>query len=96
MSFDWLKKFQQNTRKPADYAEKTLAAYRLGMRANGSIIGVRVVVDADGCAACRLLAPDTIYHPDDAPLLPLADCDRRDACGCVYRPAMNYEVDDHS
>lgn len=96
MSFDWLKKFQQDTDKTTDYAEKTLAAYRLGMRANGAIAGVRIVIDPVGCDACRSLPAEVRYHPDDAPLLPLPECDRKQVCGCIYRPVMNYEVEDQS
>ena len=93
MSFEWLNAFQQNMAKGDDYAEKTLAAYRLGMKANGSIAGVSITIDADGCAACKQLEPSAIYHPDEAPMLPLDACDRREKCGCVYRPVMNYQVD---
>jgi hypothetical protein len=94
MSFEWLKNFQQNMGKPEDYAEKTLAAYRLGMKANGAISGVSITIDADGCTACRRLDPSAIYHPDNAPLLPLTECDRRERCGCIYRPVMSYQIDD--
>lgn len=91
MSFSWLKGFHQNQEKTPDYAEKTLAAYRLGMKAKGSIRGVRIVVDYDGCAASRQLDPDQEYHPDDAPRLPLPGCSKGAQCGCVYRPVMTYE-----
>jgi hypothetical protein len=94
MSFDWLKDFQQNREKTDDYAEKTLAAYKLGMRANGSIAGVRIAADPSGCLACKRLDPTTIFHPDDAPHLPLSDCDNARSCNCVYRPVMTYQVDD--
>jgi hypothetical protein len=93
MSFDWLKDFQQNMEKREDYAKKTLAAYRLGMRANGSIAGVRITADPDGCEACKNLDQTAIYHPDEAPHLPLPECDRPRSCGCVYRPVMTYQVD---
>jgi hypothetical protein len=91
MSFDWLNKFHQTIEKPIDYAAKTLAAYRLGMKAKGSIRGVRIDIDPDGCSACRRLDPHQEYHPDDAPHLPLADCTKGNQCGCVYRPVMSYE-----
>lgn len=94
MSFDWLKGFQQHMEKGDDYAEKTLAAYRLGMRANGSIAGVSITADPEGCAACRRLDPAAIYHPDDAPRLPLPECDQPQSCGCVYRPVMTYQLRD--
>ncbi len=93
MSFEWLKQFQREIAKAPDYAEKTLAQYRLGMRAQGSIVGVRIVVDSRGCIPCRLLNPQAIYHPDDAPRLPLTECSRGAGCQCVYRPVMSYEID---
>ncbi len=92
MSFDWLKGFQQKMEKPADYAEKTLAAYKLGMKAKGSIAGVSITPAPYGCPACKKLDPRTVHDPDDAPHLPLPDCDQPDSCGCVYRPVMSYQV----
>jgi hypothetical protein len=91
MSFDWLKGFHQDMEKSPDYAEKTLAAYRLGMKAKGSIRGVRIEIDHDGCAASRELNPEAEYLPDDAPHLPLPDCAKGFRCRCVYRPVMAYE-----
>ncbi len=93
MTFDWLKGFQQNMQKSEDYAEKALAAYRLGMKAKGSIMGVSITIDDEGCAACHELKPQATYHPDEAPHLPLPNCDRGLACRCVYRPIMSYQVD---
>ena len=93
MSFEWLNTFHKQMEKPDNYAEKTLAQYRLGMKAKGSIAGVSIAVDKDCCDACRQLDPDTIYHPDDAPHLPLPDCDKGAACSCVYRPVMKYQVE---
>lgn len=92
MAFNWLDQFQRAQEKPADYAAKTLAAYRLGMRAKGSIAGVRLVRDPDGCAESGALDPTAVYHPDDAPLLPLPGCSKGARCGCVYRPVMQYEL----
>lgn len=91
MAFDWLNDFQQEMEKPPDYAEKTLAQYKLGMRAKGSIAGVRIVRDKNGCDACRRLDPETVYHPDEAPHLPLPQCTKGNRCQCVYRPVMAYE-----
>ena len=91
MSFEWLNKFQQGMTKPADYAEKTLAQYRLGMKAKGSIVGVAIVIDEAGCEACKTLPADTVYHPDEAPYLPLPDCNKGRQCRCVYRPVMTYQ-----
>ena len=92
VSFDWLNNFQQEMKKPSDYAEKTLAAYKLGMKAKGSIAGVSIRIDSDGCRQCQNLEPDAVYHPDQAPRLPLPQCDRQDQCQCVYRPVMTYQA----
>lgn len=92
MSFEWLDKFHQTMEKPENYAEKRLAQYRLGMKAKGSIVGVAISVDEDGCDACRELDPEAVYHPDDAPHLPLPNCTKGRRCGCVYRPMMSYQV----
>ena len=91
MSFEWLNKFQKTMAKPANYAEKTLAQYRLGMKAKGSIVGVASSKDENGCEACQRLDSDVVYHPDAAPHLPLPDCSKGRQCGCVYRPVMNYQ-----
>jgi hypothetical protein len=93
MSFDWLNRFHGEMEKADDYAEKTLAAYRLGMKAKGSIAGVRVEVAADGCDLAQALVGKTaVYHPDDAPHLPLPNCPKGRGCTCVYRPVMAYEL----
>lgn len=94
MSFDWLNKFQKDMGKSEDYAEKTLAQYRLGMRAKGAIAGVAISIDKDGCAASQTLDPDAIYHPDEAPLLPLPECSKGRQCRCVYRPVMTYQQEE--
>jgi hypothetical protein len=91
MSFDWLGRFQHQVRKEGNYAEKTLAAYRLGIKARGSIAGVRIEPSPDCCDLARSLPAGKIYSPDDAPHLPLANCPQGLRCGCVYRPAMTYE-----
>jgi hypothetical protein len=91
MTFDWLVKFHHGLQKEPGYAEKTLTAYRLGMRAKGSILGVVVQPAQDCCAAARQLPENKIYHPDEAPRLPLPDCPQGRRCGCVYRPVMTYQ-----
>jgi hypothetical protein len=91
MAFDWLKKFQQDIEKEPNYAQKTLAAYRLGMRAKGSIVGVMVEPAPNCCDEARALDAAKIYHPDQAPALPLPNCPQERRCGCVYRPAMSYQ-----
>jgi len=91
MSFDWLDKFCRQLTKSPDYAEKTLAAYQLGMKAKGSITGVVIQVEADCCDAARRLPAERIYLPKDAPRIPLTDCSRGNRCSCVYRPLMSYQ-----
>lgn len=91
MAFNWLNEFLQEMVKAPNYAEKTLAAYKLGMKAKGSIRGVRIEIDPDGCEACQALDPQAEYLPDDAPHLPLPECSKGLHCGCVYRPVMTYE-----
>jgi hypothetical protein len=93
MPFEWLEEFQQNIQKTENYAEKTLAAYRLGMRAGGAVRGVRIRVGKDCCQAAAALPPGVVYHPDQAPRLPLPGCERGRDCRCVYRPVMTYETD---
>ena len=90
-AFAWLDKFHHNTEKESTYSEKTLAAYRLGMKAKGSIVGVVIEPAQNCCAAARQLAEGKIYHPDEAPRVPLPDCPQGSCCGCVYRPVMSYE-----
>jgi hypothetical protein len=92
MPFEWLEEFQHNIQKTENYAEKTLAAYRLGMRAGGAVRGVRVQVGKDCCQAASALPSGEVYHPDQAPLLPLPECERGLECRCVYRPVMTYEA----
>jgi len=91
MAFEWLSSFHRHSNKTPDYAEKALAAYRLGMRAKGSILGVAVSAGSDCCEAARSLPPDELYHPDNAPRLPLPDCPQKSRCACVYRPVMTYQ-----
>jgi hypothetical protein len=91
MAFDWLNKFHQDMEKDPAYADKTLAAYRLGMRGKGSIVGVTIQRAEDCCNAARQLPEGNTYHPDEAPRLPLPDCPQGRRCGCVYRPVMTYE-----
>src|SRR5579864_6797677 len=91
MSFEWLEKFRHQAPKEADYAEKTLAAYTLGMKARGSILGVMIDSAPDCCEAARQLTPGKLYHPKEAPRLPLPNCPKARQCGCVYRPVMSYQ-----
>lgn len=91
MAFAWLDKFQHDIEKDADYATKTLAAYRLGMKAKGSIVGVAINPALRCCEAARSLPLGKVYHPDEAPRLPLPGCPQGSRCGCVYRPVMTYQ-----
>ncbi len=92
MSFNWLNDFHKGMAKRPDYAEKTLAAYRLGMKAGGSIVGIWIVPGDNRCPLVQALDPAEIYHPDDAPILPLDGCPQGLQCQCVYRPVMAYQV----
>ena len=91
MGLQWLSDFQKESEKAPDYAEKTLAAYRLGMRAKGAIVGVRVLVAAECCEEAQALPVTAVYHPDEAPIIPLQSCPLGAGCRCVYRPVMRYE-----
>jgi hypothetical protein len=91
-SFNWLKKFHKESKKRPGYAQKTLDAYALGIKAGGSLVGVRIQTSSDSCEAARELDHQKIYLPKDAPLLPLPGCSLGDDCRCVYRPVMSYEV----
>ena len=84
----WIHQFARHKAKPANYAEKTLTAYKLGMKAKGSITGVRVLASEDSCPACRALAAG-VYQPEDAPILPLAECTHAGGCRCAYTPVMS-------
>jgi hypothetical protein len=94
MAFKWLDDFHRDMDKGESYAEKTLAAYRLGMKAGGAIRGVRVEVGPDCCAGAAGLPAETVYHPDEAPRLPLPGCPLGRKCRCVYRPVMAYEANE--
>ncbi len=86
---NWLREHVRGP-KDADYARRVLERYRLGMRARGAIKGVRVVTGTDSCPSCQALA-DTVYHPDDAPILPFSECTHPEGCRCAYSPVMTYE-----
>jgi len=91
MTFEWLNRFHQKMEKDPDYATKSLARYRLGMKAKGSIVGVAIHPAPDCCEAARQLPVNKIYHPDEAPTVPLPNCSQARHCGCVYRPVMSYQ-----
>lgn len=91
MAFEWLETFHQQQQKDTRYAEKTLAAYRLGLKAKGSIRGVVIQAAPDCCEAAKNMPTGKVYHPDEAPKLPLSECSQGRRCGCVYRPVMTYQ-----
>ncbi len=91
MAFEWLNKFHHEMEKDPDYAEKTLAAYRLGMKAKGPIVGVVIQPSANCCEAARQLPGGKVHDPVGAPRLPLPGCPQGRRCGCVYRPVMSYQ-----
>jgi hypothetical protein len=93
MSFNWLKQFHRETKKSSNYAQKTLEAYALGIKAGGSLAGVRIQVGDDCCQAAKDLNPEAVYLPEEAPLIPLPGCSYKHDCRCVYRPVMKYEGD---
>ena len=91
MAFEWLVSFYRKLEKPEDYAERTLAAYRLGMQSGGAIVGIRIVTGEDCCQEAHEISGRRVYHPDEAPHLPLPGCPKGRFCQCVYRPVMCYE-----
>ncbi len=91
MSFEWLNKFHQSLRKDANYVEKTLTAYGMGIRAKGAITGVVIERGSDCCEAAGRLEPGRVYSPSEAPRLPLPGCTLGANCRCVYRPLMVYQ-----
>jgi hypothetical protein len=92
MPLEWLNTFKHAKKKEPGYAVKTLAAYALGMKARGSIVGVVIEPGANCCQAIRDLKTGTM-DPREAPHLPLAGCSLGASCECVYRPVMSYECD---
>ncbi len=92
MAFEWLDRFQREAGKAPRYAEKALAAYRLGKKGGGALAGVAVRGGPGCCDAAARLEQEAPRDPGEAPVLPLPECDWRGACRCVYRPVMTYEV----
>jgi len=91
MPFEWLTKFQGQMKKGPGYAERVLASYRLGIKAKGAIVGVIVLPGPNCCDQIKQLPTKEIYHPDNAPHLPLPNCSHGCDCDCVYRPVMTYQ-----
>jgi hypothetical protein len=91
MPFKWLKQFHSESKKSPDYAEKTLQSYARGIKAGGSIRGVRIAVHDTSCEAAQRLPHNEVYLPEEAPRLPLKGCPLGEGCRCVYRPVMDYE-----
>jgi hypothetical protein len=93
-SMKWLK---DHVRRPkeAGYAKRVLDAYRLGIKAHGAIRGVKIMTGPDSCLTCQSFA-NSVYSPDEAPLIPIAGCTHPEGCRCAYTPVMTYESDDAS
>ncbi len=91
MALEWLNDFLHRREKDPEYAEKTLAAYELGMKAHGAIVGVAIQAGPECCDAARRLPADRVYRPSEAPRLPLPGCPQGRHCVCVYRPVMKYQ-----
>jgi hypothetical protein len=90
VAFEWIEGFQRGMQKRPDYAEKTLAAYALGIKAHGSIVGVAIHPGPGCCEAAARLTQGEVHAPESAPRLPLPGCSRGAGCNCVYRPVMSY------
>ena len=86
---NWIREHVR-TPKDAEYAQRVLDRYRLGMRARGSIRGVRIITGPDSCAACRA-HEGREYHPDEAPIIPIEGCTHPEGCRCAYSAVMTYE-----
>lgn len=86
----WISKFARNSPKSRDYAERTLAAYRLGIKAGGAIRGIRILTGEGTCDTC-LSHANAIYSPDDAPKLPHQDCTHSEGCRCAYTLEMDID-----
>lgn len=91
MQWQWL---QDHVRRPKDarYAERVLNQYRLGMKSHGAIRGVRVITGPDSCPTCRAHA-EAVYHPDEAPIIPMVGCTHPGGCRCAYAAVMTYETE---
>ena len=50
-----------------------------------------IETDEACCEAARALPAGMVYHPDEAPRVPLAGCPLGRGCRCVYRPKMKYQ-----
>jgi hypothetical protein len=81
-----------HVRKPkdADYARRSLDRYRRGMKGRGAIRGVRIIPGSEDCPTCRPFV-GVVYHPDEAPIIPIAGCTLPEGCCCAYTAAMTYE-----
>jgi hypothetical protein len=91
MKWQWLQEHVQRP-KDAGYAKRVLDRYRLGMKAKGEILGARIIPGSKDCAVAQSLANKT-YLPDDAPLIPIAQCTLPGGCMCAYTPVMTYETE---
>lgn len=91
MAFEWLERLQRERARDPRFKEKALAAYRLGKKGGGALAGVAIQAGDGCCEAAARLAAGPPLDPADVPALPLAACDRRGTCRCLYRPVMTYQ-----
>jgi hypothetical protein len=89
MQWRWLEGHVRHSHD-ANYAQRVLDRYRLGMKAHGAVRGVRIICGDDSCSVCRAAAA-SVYHPDEAPIVPVAGCTSPGGCRCSYSPVMTYE-----
>jgi len=92
MEMKWMKRHVR-TPKDANYAQRVLDRYRLGIKAHGAIRGVRIIAGPDSCPACKSAA-DGVYQPDTAPIIPIAGCTHSEGCRCAYTAVMTYQETD--
>lgn len=89
---EWIRN-QVHRPNDADYAQRVLDRYRLGMWACGAIRAVRIITGPDSCPTCQALG-GTVYHPDEALIIPIAGCthpDHPEGCCCAYTAVITYE-----
>ena len=96
MPFDWLNDFHRAMEKADDYAEKTLAAYSLGIKAGGSISRRQCLRTPKTAAApprcCRTAS--SIFPDECRSALAAADLlRRRQVARASTGPVMTYEED---
>ena len=85
MTFDWLTDFS-TTGEGTRLCCENLGGLPSGNEGQGLHRRRHGSSSTDCCDVARKLPAGKVYHPDQAPLLPLPDCPQGHRCGCVYRP----------